>query len=61
VIKGLLNPDPGSRLKASGLKVSPYFDSINWKTVRETPAPFIPRPDDKLDTSYFDGIYDFLT
>jgi hypothetical protein len=61
VIKGLLNPDPASRFQATGVKNSSYFSSIDWKTVRETPAPFIPRPDDKFDTSYFDGIFLFLT
>jgi hypothetical protein len=55
VIQGLLNPDPMFRFKAEDIKGSPYFKSVDWKTVREMPAPFIPRPDDKLDTSYFDG------
>ena len=55
MIQKLLNPDHSLRLKAEGVKSHPFFKQTSWQTVRQQPAPFIPKPDHALDTSYFDG------
>ena len=51
----LLNSDPKHRLRAEGVKRHFFFREVEWDTVREQPAPFIPAPVDMTDTSYFDG------
>lgn len=65
VIQGLLNPECHLRLKAQGLKEHSFLDTVDWSTIRQQRAPFVPRPDDDQDTSYFDsmrfGFLEFLT
>ncbi|KAJ3031801.1 hypothetical protein HK097_005406, partial [Rhizophlyctis rosea] len=51
----LLNSDPKHRLRAEGVKRHFFFREVEWDTVREQPAPFIPAPVDMTDTSYFDA------
>lgn len=55
LIVKLLNPNPKERLGASGVKAHPFFKSIDWATIHEQKMPFVPRPDDITDTSYFDS------
>ena len=31
------------------------FDSIDWENLLNMEAPWIPQPDDNLDTAYFEG------
>lgn len=56
VIQLLLNPECHLRLKAQGLKVHPYLASVDWSTIRQQRAPFVPRPEHDQDTSYFEGM-----
>ncbi|XP_071796100.1 serine/threonine-protein kinase greatwall-like [Asterias amurensis] len=55
VIDRLLVMEPEHRAKAKDLKSHPLFQAIDWKRIRETEAPFIPAPDDRTDTTYFDA------
>lgn len=60
LIKQLLNHDPIYRFKADAVKQHNFFRDLDWKTIREQPAPFIPKPSDATDTSYFDGMFTFV-
>ncbi|XP_022096442.1 serine/threonine-protein kinase greatwall-like [Acanthaster planci] len=55
VIDRLLTMDPEQRATAKDLKPHALFDGIDWSHIRDTEAPFIPTPDDKTDTTYFDA------
>ncbi|XP_038053023.1 serine/threonine-protein kinase greatwall-like [Patiria miniata] len=55
VIDRLLTMDQDKRATAKDLKPHPLFQGIDWAHIRETEAPFIPAPDDKTDTTYFDA------
>ncbi|KAJ1503049.1 hypothetical protein HMI55_002632 [Coelomomyces lativittatus] len=37
------------------IKNHPFTKSLDWEHIREIEAPFIPNPEDGLDTSYFDA------
>lgn len=60
----LMCSDPAQRLGAnkaekyaSGgeeIKSHPWFDGINWETLRDDEASFIPAPENPEDTEYFD-------
>lgn len=34
----------------------PFFSSLDWSSLHKHPPPFVPRPDDITDTTYFDGM-----
>ncbi|XP_070564918.1 serine/threonine-protein kinase greatwall-like isoform X2 [Ptychodera flava] len=51
----LLNLDPSQRVGSVELKEHSLFDGIDWTTIHEKPAPFVPNPDDATDTSYFEA------
>ena len=38
------------------LKENSLFEKINWENIHNSPAPFVPVPDDDTDTSYFTGV-----
>jgi serine/threonine-protein kinase greatwall len=73
VIKGLLNYDPILRFQLDGksmiscsinffieyldLKKEPFFNTTDWDNLANTPAPFIPAPDNDSDTFYFEGMF----
>ena len=61
LITRLLNPSPESRLKAHGVKDHVLFSNLDWHTIRQKPAPFLPKPQDLTDTTYFDGMYASLS
>jgi hypothetical protein len=42
------------------LKKESFFNTINWDNLVNTPAPFIPIPDNDSDTFYFEGRFEFL-
>lgn len=49
--------DKDNRLGTNGseeVKRHPYFNGINWKTIRSGKAPWVPSLQDELDTSNFD-------
>jgi len=37
------------------IKRLPFFSSLDWSFIHSHPPPFVPRPDDITDTTYFDG------
>lgn len=37
------------------LKKNPLFEKIDWASIHNEPAPFVPNPDNDTDTSYFIG------
>ena len=51
----LLASNPKLRWDFDSLKASPLFSGIDWTNLRGTKAPFIPQPDDAMDTTYFEG------
>ncbi|KAL6602508.1 serine/threonine protein kinase 15, partial [Neocallimastix californiae] len=58
LIKHLLDPNPKLRFKGSGIfymKDHDFYKDLDWNNIRNLPAPFIPSPNDCLDTSYFNG------
>jgi serine/threonine protein kinase len=54
LITSLMNFDPLQRYKADDVKNQAFFSQLNWETIRDQPAPFIPNPTNITDTSYFD-------
>ena len=39
----------------TAIRKHPLFRDIDWSTLHDTEAPFVPCPNDDTDTSYFDG------
>ncbi|KAK9467850.1 hypothetical protein V1512DRAFT_260222 [Lipomyces arxii] len=57
LINKLICTDPVARLGAETseqVKVHPFFDDINWETLCDEEAPFVPNPVNEEDTAYFD-------
>lgn len=58
LIERLLNSDQSERLGANGgleeIKSHPFFDGINWETLWQDEASFIPLSDNPESTDYFD-------
>ncbi|RLV92497.1 Serine/threonine-protein kinase RIM15 [Spathaspora sp. JA1] len=57
LILKLLTLDPNERLGCHGageIKSHPFFKDINWDTVFQEPAAFVPIVDDPTSTDYFD-------
>ena len=54
-IKWLLSYDPAERPIASDIKQLQCFSHLKWDVLKYESAPFIPQPDDKYDTTYFDA------
>eukprot|EP00698_Gefionella_okellyi_P021629 TRINITY_DN7049_c0_g1_i1.p2 TRINITY_DN7049_c0_g1~~TRINITY_DN7049_c0_g1_i1.p2 ORF type:complete len:530 (-),score=109.41 TRINITY_DN7049_c0_g1_i1:2265-3854(-) len=55
-ITALLNRDPAQRLGSGGIsnvKSHPFFEGIDWQTLRTRPGFFVPEPTSDDDTSYF--------
>jgi serine/threonine protein kinase len=53
LIGHLLDPNPKLRFKESDMKNHAFYKDLDWNNIRNLPAPFIPSPNDCLDTSYF--------
>ena len=53
LIERLLHPEPNQRIQIAEIKKHNFFDLVDWKSICNQPAPFIPRPHDESDTSYF--------
>ncbi|CAG8552816.1 5145_t:CDS:2 [Paraglomus brasilianum] len=57
-IERLLCMNVEDRLGANGaneVKTHPFFNGINWETILNEPADFVPQPKHMEDTDYFDG------
>eukprot|EP00128_Syssomonas_multiformis_P005821 Colp12_sorted_trinity150504_noHs@1607 len=55
LIDRLLALDPNRRLTIKEIKSHDFFCGVDWDNILSHPAPFIPNPSDKTDTSYFDA------
>ncbi|KAF9177830.1 hypothetical protein BGZ50_008317 [Haplosporangium sp. Z 11] len=55
LINKLLSRDPAHRPSPAQLKAHPFFLGVDWENIRNQEAPFIPCPNDDMDTSYFDA------
>lgn len=53
-IKQLLSLNPDDRPTAIEICAAPLFAHIDWNHILEEVSPFVPCPDNELDTSYFD-------
>ncbi|MCP6756815.1 hypothetical protein NL533_34835, partial [Klebsiella pneumoniae] len=49
-IDKLLASDPKCRANFDTIKSITLFSSIDWTCLRDTEAPFVPQPDDAMDT-----------
>eukprot|EP00667_Euglena_gracilis_P010073 EG_transcript_10250 len=59
LIRGLLC-DPEQRMGFDSMLLHPFFSGIDWKNIRNLPAPFTPDLKGEDDTSYFDHFEDNL-
>ncbi|KAF9580689.1 hypothetical protein BGW38_002566, partial [Lunasporangiospora selenospora] len=55
LINKLLSRNPEQRPLPKELKAHPFFKGVDWENIRNQEAPFIPSPNDNMDTSYFDA------
>ncbi|KAF9120042.1 hypothetical protein BGW39_011706 [Mortierella sp. 14UC] len=55
LINKLLSREPAHRPSPAVLKAHPFFKGVDWDNIRNQEAPFIPSPNDNMDTSYFDA------
>ncbi|KAG0371496.1 hypothetical protein BGX24_001582, partial [Mortierella sp. AD032] len=55
LINKLLSREPTHRPSPAVLKAHPFFQGVDWDNIRNQEAPFIPSPNDNMDTSYFDA------
>ena len=55
--KERLGSNPGNKHASAGQEIRkhPWFDSINWDTLLEDEAQFVPNPENPEDTEYFDA------
>lgn len=51
----LLEMDPQKRPAAKEMQEMSFFSMIDWKNITKMEPPFIPSPDDPLDTCYFEA------
>lgn len=51
----LLTFDPEKRPGFEELKSCPLFQSVEWESLLQQKAPFVPLPDDATDTTYFEA------
>ncbi|KAK7061137.1 hypothetical protein SK128_026711 [Halocaridina rubra] len=51
----LLAHNAQSRANFDTLKECSLFSCINWTNLRDTQAPFVPQPDNAMDTTYFEA------
>lgn len=51
----LLEYDPKTRADFEHIKTTALFSNIDWTNLSSTQPPFIPQPDDAMDTTYFEG------
>ena len=49
-----LNPIPSERMRLEQMKEHEFFKDVNWDNLLNEQPPFIPQPDNMMDTFYFD-------
>lgn len=55
LIFNLLKPNPLDRPNINEIMAHPFFNGINWQTIRSSEPPFRPSLEGKDDTSYFNN------
>ncbi|XP_069995611.1 serine/threonine-protein kinase greatwall isoform X2 [Penaeus vannamei] len=55
MIDKLLAYDPKVRADFEYLRSNPMYAGVNWSDLRNMDAPFVPQPDDAMDTTYFEA------
>ncbi|KAJ2400591.1 hypothetical protein GGI23_001936, partial [Coemansia sp. RSA 2559] len=55
LINSLLRPDPAERAHWKDIQSARLFDGWDMQNIRQMEPPFIPQPDDEVDTSYFNS------
>ncbi|KAK6939443.1 Protein kinase domain [Dillenia turbinata] len=64
LIDRFLTHDPGQRLGGNGaseVKLHSFFQGVNWDTLAQQKAAFVPQPDSADDTSYFVSRYSHMS
>ncbi len=54
-IKALLTLEQEKRADLSQMQSMSFFSEVDWTNLTEIEAPFVPQPDDELDTGYFEA------
>ncbi|KAJ2612444.1 hypothetical protein H4S08_002689 [Coemansia sp. RSA 1365] len=54
LISALLRPEPATRAHWKDILVAKLFAGWDLTNIRQREPPFVPRPDDDIDTSYFE-------
>ncbi|KAJ2722965.1 hypothetical protein GGI07_002977 [Coemansia sp. Benny D115] len=54
LIKALLSPDPATRAHWKDIKAARLYEGWDMSQIRQMEPPFVPQPDDDVDTSYFE-------
>ncbi|KAJ1893793.1 hypothetical protein LPJ66_005554 [Kickxella alabastrina] len=54
MINALLSPDPTTRAHWKDIKAARLFEGWDMSAIRQMEPPFVPQPDDDVDTSYFE-------
>ncbi|KAJ1994857.1 rim15, signal transduction response regulator [Dimargaris cristalligena] len=54
LINHLLEQNPRKRFGISQIQSHPFYRGVDWDHLHEQDAPFLPQPEDNLDTSYFE-------
>ncbi|KAJ2077040.1 hypothetical protein H4R24_005361 [Coemansia sp. RSA 988] len=54
LISALLRPEPATRAHWKDILVAKLFTGWDLNNIRQREPPFVPRPDDDVDTSYFE-------
>ncbi|KAH9489184.1 hypothetical protein Btru_057788, partial [Bulinus truncatus] len=53
-VDGLLTNDPDRRPAAKEVKSMPFFSALDWSNLLNMEPPFVPQPDNDMDTGYFE-------
>ncbi|KAJ1926216.1 hypothetical protein IWQ60_003997 [Tieghemiomyces parasiticus] len=54
LVNHLLEPEPSRRYAFQDIQGHSFFQGVDWDHIHESEAPFVPQPEDNLDTSYFE-------
>jgi serine/threonine-protein kinase greatwall len=55
VVESMLTMEPSERPEADFYKKMSYFNDIDFDNIMAVEPPFIPNPNDPLDTGYFNA------
>ncbi|KAJ1761701.1 hypothetical protein LPJ58_001033 [Coemansia sp. RSA 1591] len=55
LISALLRPEPATRAHWKEIQASKMYEGWDLASIRQREPPFVPQPDDDIDTSYFEA------